>query len=525
MKVRTDLSERNGRPAFDAEHPTVHISGNRSWDSSDLLIAMALFLLTLLSRLPYMTSMLYAWDSVLYARAIDDFDMLAHQPQPPGYIFYVGLISLSNHVVADRNAAIVWVSVFSSAAAAACLFWLGRAMFNRRVGLLSSLFLVTSLSYWVHSEVALPYALLGLLSILVATMLYRVWEGNAGYMLPAAAALGLASGFRQDLLLFLLPLFVVILLGKPISRIILSMAVLSGAVLSWYIPTILLSGGLDAFRVASSQQSDYLIRNASFLGKDGLWAITGNLGSMAHFFFWAASGALPLAFILVYRLVFRWDVCRKDRRLVFLAVWALPSVIFYIFIHLGELGYIFTFLPAFLLAGVWAADVLLGKRIVRPEHIRGIRVFAYAPALMIVLNLFMFLFISPKLSAHSLAARDDALRFEISAVRENFNPDSTLIVAVYDDRQVSYYLPEYRHIRLDPMVKANVNAPLPDDVKQIVIFDRYLESSREETWKISSITPDQYLNYIQRGRRHKSIALDWRDRSVSLLSEAVQITP
>ncbi|MFA5810277.1 MAG: glycosyltransferase family 39 protein [Thermoleophilia bacterium] len=509
----------SSQPEHVEEHATAHLPGERSWDAHDLIIAAALFLLTLLSRLPFMTTMLYAWDSVLYARAIDHFDVLAQQPQPPGYIFYVGLISLFNYIVADKNAAIVWVSVLSSAAAAACLYWLGQAMFSRRVGLLASLFLVTSLSYWAHSEVALPYALLGFLSILVATVVYQTWEGNAGYLIPAAAVLGLASGFRQDLLIFLLPLFAVGLSGKPLSRIFLSLSVLSGTVLCWYVPTVLLSGGLDVYQTALSQQSDYLMRNATFLSGDGVGSIVGNLGAMAHFFFWAASGALPLAGMLVYRLVFRWDVCKGDRRLLFLAVWALPSMLFYIFIHVGELGYIFSFLPAFLLAGVAAADGLLSKRIVRPEHVRGLPLFAYAPALLIAFNLVMFLFISPKLSASSLAARDETLRFEISAIRENFKPDSTMIVAVHDDRQVSYYLPEYRHIRLDPMIKENVTEPLPADIKQVVIFDKYLESSREGTGKILSITPDRYLSYIPREPRQKSVALDWRDKSVTLLSE------
>ncbi|MHB1389648.1 MAG: hypothetical protein ACYCXF_00210 [Thermoleophilia bacterium] len=486
---------------------------------SDRIIAAGLFLLTLLSRLPFMTSMLFAWDSVLYARAIDHFDVLAHQPQPPGYLFYVGLISMFNGIVADRNAAIVWVSVLSSAAAAACLYWLGQAMFSRRVGLLASLLLVTSLSFWAHSEVALPYTLLGFLSILVATVVYQTWKGNAAYLVPAAAALGLASGFRQDLLIFLLPLFAIGLAGKPLSRVFLSLGVLAGAVLCWFVPTVMLSGGFDVYQAASSQQEDYLMRNASFLGRDGIGAIAGNLSSMAHFFFWAASGALPLAAVLVYWLVFRWDVCRRDRRLFFLAIWAFPSMLFYIFIHLGELGYIFTFLPAFLLAGVAAADNLLSQRIVRPEHIRGIPLLAYAPALLIVLNLVMFLFISPKLSASSLAARDEMLRVEIGAIRENFKPDSTMIVAVYDDQQVSYYLPEYRHIRLDPMVRENVTEPLPPDITQVVIFDNFHISSRESTGKVLSITPDQYLSYIPREPHQKSVSLDWRDRSVILLGE------
>ncbi|HDY69536.1 MAG TPA: hypothetical protein ENH54_01205, partial [Actinobacteria bacterium] len=81
----------------------------------DWLISMALFMLTLLSRIPFRVSFLYSWDSVLYTRAIQHFDVSVHQPQPPGYIFYVGLVWLANRLLGDPNAAMIWISVFASA--------------------------------------------------------------------------------------------------------------------------------------------------------------------------------------------------------------------------------------------------------------------------------------------------------------------------------------------------------------------------------------------------------------------------
>ncbi|MDO8737048.1 MAG: glycosyltransferase family 39 protein, partial [Thermoleophilia bacterium] len=147
--------------------------------------------------------MLYAWDSVLYTRAIEQFDVRLHQPQPPGHIFYVGLVWLVNSLVGDANAAMVWVSVFAAAAAVAALYCLGRVMFGRDIALVAALLLATSLSFWLQSEVAYPYTLLGCLSIAVAAMIYPAWAGSKAWVLPAALALGIASGFRQDLLPFL----------------------------------------------------------------------------------------------------------------------------------------------------------------------------------------------------------------------------------------------------------------------------------------------------------------------------------
>ena len=61
--------------------------------------------------------MLYAWYSVLYTKAIVSFNVPIHQPQPPGHIFYVGLVWLMDRLLGDPNSAMVWISVCFAAAA------------------------------------------------------------------------------------------------------------------------------------------------------------------------------------------------------------------------------------------------------------------------------------------------------------------------------------------------------------------------------------------------------------------------
>ena len=57
----------------------------------DYVCAAALSLLTVLSRLPYRARMLYNWDAVQFALALGEYDVVKHQPHPPGYILYVAL--------------------------------------------------------------------------------------------------------------------------------------------------------------------------------------------------------------------------------------------------------------------------------------------------------------------------------------------------------------------------------------------------------------------------------------------------
>ena len=60
-------------------------------DRWDYAFAAGLSILTVLSRLPYRARMLYNWDSVQFALALGEYDVVKHQPHPPGYILYVAL--------------------------------------------------------------------------------------------------------------------------------------------------------------------------------------------------------------------------------------------------------------------------------------------------------------------------------------------------------------------------------------------------------------------------------------------------
>lgn len=490
----------------------------KKWNRVDWLITAALFLGTFFLRIPFRTTMLYAWDSVLYTRAIERFDITIEQPQPPGHIFYVGLVRLVNGVLGDPNAAMVWISIFSAAAAAAALYWLGRTMFGRDVGLVASLLLATSLSFWSQSEVALPYTLLGFLSIAVAGMIYLAWRGGGGWVLPSALALGLASGFRQDLLPFLLPLLAVASWNKGRWRLAGAVLMLAAGITAWYIPSALLSGGFGPYRQASAAQSDYLITWFSVFGRGGA-ALATNSYTLLRFLVYALSAALLL--VPVFMLLLFSSRKRRllaDRRLLFLAVWMAPSVLFYIFIHIGEFGYVFSFLPALLLLLAWGLQSMT----------RQVRKIVWACVIpLLIVNLLMFLILSPPLSANRLAAHDDILRSKIETIRENFNPETTLIISVFDYQQASYYLPGFHQWNFDPSVDNKPATALPEGVDRVVIFEEYLAAADAGNTLTLPLDRDQTLVYMEAAGQNmeaagrKSVRVDWDARKVYLGKEAL----
>lgn len=489
--------------------PASRVAG---WGGSDWIITASLFLVTALSRVPFRTVMLYAWDSVLYTRAIEHFDITLQQPQPPGHIFYVGLIWLVNHAFGNANTSMVWLSVFFAAAAVAALYWLGRIMFGRDTGLAAALLLATSLSFWSLSEVAYPYTMLAFLSTLVAGMAYLIWQGSRAWVLPAALTLGIASGFRQDLLPFLLPLLVLVAWNKGKWRLAGAVALIAAAVAAWYVPSFLLSGGFERYQEASSTQTTYLMTYFSVFGQ-GAEAIFTNTYTLVRFSILAlVAGALLVPIFLLFSVSPGTRGMLKDRRVLFLAAWMAPSVLFYIFIHIGEYGYVFSFLPAALLLGVWALKNLAARIALRTGN-QPQRVMWAVAAPMIALNIVLFLVLSPPLSANRIAARDDILRSKVDTIRQNFSPQTTLIISVFDYEAASYYLPEFNQWHFDPSVEQNPATPMPPGIERIVIFEEYLAPADPEIWRKLPLDRNQTLLYSL-PEVNKTLRVDWNARKV-----------
>lgn len=498
--------------------PAPELFGRRgAWNGTDWLLAGLLFVFTLLSRLPFRTHLFYAWDSVLYARAIEEFDVTLHQPQPPGHIFYVGLVWLVDRITSDANSAMVWISIFASAAAVVALFWLGREMFGRTVGLLASAFLATSLSFWAHGELAYPYTLLAFLVILVAAFIYRTWDGRAGYVLPAALVLGVASGFRQDLFFFMLPLWAGGLFGKPRRLKAAAMALLAGAAAAWYVPSALLSGGFGAYREASSAQSDYLMRTASVFGR-GVTALLDNLSHLGRFTLFALSSAAVLALYFLAKLVIgRSHVPLRDRRMLFMLLWIAPSILFYLFMHIGEYGYVFTFLPAALLIAALGACELAGdlSRLLAGGRGRTVSLVGLT-AVVLAVNLALFLVLTPHLSANRIAANEEIQQSRIDTIRNNFDPGSTLLISTYNYQQARYYLPRYSHWYVDPVSTVRSEMEIPADIEYVVLFDESIETAPEAKKSSLPLSHGQELDYFStEGKRF--IEVDWTERTARML--------
>src|SRR6058998_4438971 len=94
------------------------------------LFWIILFGLLLLTRVPAMANY-FTIDNVNLAFSLEKFDPRIHQPQPPGYPFFVFFARIVNVIFGNAERTFVVVSLAVSAAACYVAFALAGRMFSR----------------------------------------------------------------------------------------------------------------------------------------------------------------------------------------------------------------------------------------------------------------------------------------------------------------------------------------------------------------------------------------------------------
>lgn len=443
-----------------------------------LFVAVAIFVVVLASRLPFVTTYLWAWDSALYARALEEgfhvsADPVTQRPHPPGYIWYVAAAQAARIALGDSNAALVLVAMVASAAGAALLFVVASRYVRRAVALALALAYAASPLVWTYSEVAYPYTVLGLLSLALGWILLERWRP-----ILASLALGVLAGFRQDLLILLAPLWVWSVAPLGPRRAAVAAGTLAAGALTWFVPSAALSGGPGAYLGSLAAQTASVTGTYS-APVHGLPALAYNLAFTAESLAW---GLGALALMLVVEGLARIAALARRRAVrpgrpegvvprggsrvpqggsgvpgggspglaTGLALWTLPALAFFAVVHIGEWGHALSVIPPLSLV----AAILVDRAVSRWST----RAWALAGTAAVILPAAVFVAGDLRFSAARLARHDAQLAARTSYVRAELPPRSTLILAREDATIVRYYLPEYRIYYYDPDPHARIAA-------------------------------------------------------------------
>jgi hypothetical protein len=486
--------------------------------------------LALVMRLPFQTTVLYHWDSVLYARALAGFDVSESQPHPPGYLFYVAVARAAQLVLSDPNGSLVAVSMLAAALTVVGVYLVGRCLYGRDVAIAAALLLATATPFWYYSGVAYPYTVLAGGSAALAGLGAAYWRGRWPHPAALGWLYGLAGGFRTDLLVFLAPLLAVAHLAycRRSGRRWEVLAPLPGVVagtLLWLVPSAVLSQGWDTYWPLLMQQGSYVEGSYSLWSRG--WPALQSNGWQVLVYAWEGLlwGVVPLAYGAV-RAVWSWWVhARRCRRWLagwesapaplVLALWLAPPALFYSVVHIGDRGYSFSLLPALCIATAAGGRLLVADavRLVRRARIRVARarspalarlprlprassVYAGLLALLLGSNLVSFLLDHNRISAYEIGCVNRTMAQSVGLLREQFDPADTLVFSSFFYQHARYYLPGFRAWWYDPLTRPVFREPVPAGVRRVVIFGENLWAARQPNVSFYPLACGRRLYYF-----------------------------
>jgi 4-amino-4-deoxy-L-arabinose transferase-like glycosyltransferase len=419
-------------------------TGVRPLSARIWLLAAIILALLVGTRIPLAPKYLYYFDSVNFALALEDFDPSRHQPQPPGYPLFVGLMRLLQFFLLQPEQILLAAGILAALAAILLVWRLGAELFGMEAGCLAAALLIFNPPFWfggLTNQVRLCLAFCGAgVALLGWRALCR--QRTPQWLYAAFGALGIAAGFRPTLGLLLLPLLLWVWwkTGASARRLLVAVFVMIATAIPWITATVIAVGGMESlFRLMWDYSNEQFRGTSMVFGASApsawrmaTWAIVWNgIGSLA--WIWAA----PFV-----RCKWRDEAWRQ--KAFFLLAWFLPIFLFSLLIHIGDPDQALASIPVVCIAG---GGVL--ARFLNRKYTPGpLRVLLLAGAVAMV-NAYLF-FYPPRGPArasgyNAVVAVDYRTRSVIDSIKELRREGPVTILhyrGIVTWRQLAYYFPQ-----------------------------------------------------------------------------------
>lgn len=423
-----------------------------------------LFAASLALRVPFRSHYAYHWDSAQFALAIREYNVAQSQPQAPGYFLYVMLGRLVNVFVGDPHASLVWMSIMAGSGLVALLYVLGAEMFGRRVGLVSSLFAMTSPQVWFHSCVAMTYVVDAFLVCLAVLCCWRMRQRCRWVdAVIIGGLLAVIGGVRPQTVPGLMPLVAYTLWttsDRRLAKLAVALGVCVIGTLAWFVPMLRMSGGWAIYAEVFHRLA--VFNAPSTFAGGGIDALLWNV-FFAGIACWngLVIGTALLAGALIVRVRMQsgrkkdWDAKHGEAVRV-LALWIGPMIVMGTAVAFTRYpGYVLSYLPGLIILVAVAAGQL-----------RKPAVFVAVTAVICLVNAMVFLawpqawdglFFHFGRTAREIREHDRQLAQMVYAIRSELNPSETVIYHAHEYlplglRHLQLYLPEFEQyqLALDP---------------------------------------------------------------------------
>ena len=393
-----------------------------------------------ITRFSFRSHYLYDLDSVNFALAMRRFDPRVHQPHPPGYFLYICAGRLLNIAFHDANLALVVLSILASCALVVVIYKMTLDWFGPMAAQFAGIFLLLSPLTWFHGIVALTYIVEAFFSGLIGYLCWRIDRGRAGFILPAAVALGISAGVRPSSLVFLAPLFLFSLRRATPKGRWLGLAALALTLTAWFVPMIVAAGGLTTYfdallslwRMVPSKSTIFNSSPANSIAR----AFT------IIFIYFLTFGTASLAPLGALSSAASADPKKRN----FSLVWIGPALCFFTFGYLKFInsGYFLLLCPpSCMWLGLWASEWYQTGTLRRSLKLTLLGAGAVVNVLIFLASPFYFSYQQIRRFEAELESIKTALP-EVASARD------TLILS-FDShfngfRHAGYYLPDYRTV-------------------------------------------------------------------------------
>lgn len=331
------------------------------------MVALALFAVGAAVHFPWRARVPTEWDSVQLVLGMASFDVTQASPHAPGYWLYIGAGRLVQALTPlGAHDSLVVCSALAAGAAVALAWILGREMGGPWLGGTAAAVLLTSPLLLFYGSSVGTYAFD---AVAVEVLLLLAWRARRGswHGTAAAAALGLAGGFRQSSVVLLFPVAAVAVARSAGTLRRASVAALAGAggLAAWLVPMALdQPGGLGAVQRAGSRIWREAVSVTSPVYGALAEGVRYNLGQATGYTLAAVALLAPaVAAAVALRIRSRRlprppPLPRRAGGPGLLAVAAVPPLAFVLVFHFGKAGYVLSYLPALVLLALWPGATL-----------------------------------------------------------------------------------------------------------------------------------------------------------------------
>jgi hypothetical protein len=286
------------------------------------------------TRIPVAPEHLFYHDSANLAFAIENFNPLLHQPQPPGYPVFVGLMRLLRLVLPSAESVLLAAGILGLAAASWFLYRFATEAFSARAGWFAATLLAFHPIGW-YGGLTNPVRIYFAVAITGAAWLgWRAWRsGRPRDYLWTAVYVGVASGFRPSTALLLLPLLLVLGLRQKEWRVRWGgWALYASGVVSWTSALFWVSGGIRPYFEFLAGYSQSQFGSSLFYG-----AAPGSaLDMIGTAFVWTFFGALVWVAAVPFARRRHPEEKPAPSPWPYLALCYLPAFVFLALVHVAD---------------------------------------------------------------------------------------------------------------------------------------------------------------------------------------------